>query len=220
MNIRAALFTFALLLLTFIAPTAGAVEFSMISPITITVAAGESFTLDIALDNTLATLNNGVVGTIFGLATASPAFVVTSGVSADQHFVAGCSSTQCFGGIFNNNNAGFDNDNLQNGTYTPGDAQVTIVSSLAFAEGSANGSQDPGLDGVFGQHDPSDVLIDMVGLTVGTHVLTVGGVFGQIGAQQPITDIATVTLNIIPEPGTALLMGLGLAGLAARGLRK
>jgi len=31
---------------------------------------------------------------------------------------------------------------------------------------------------------------------------------------------ATYTVQVVPEPGTALLMGLGLAGLTAGGRRK
>ncbi|MBK7948308.1 MAG: PEP-CTERM sorting domain-containing protein [Deltaproteobacteria bacterium] len=52
----------------------------------------------------------------------------------------------------------------------------------------------------------------------------------QIGTSAPVGlldddvayafDIDQVSLNPIPEPGTALLMGLGLAGLAAAGRRE
>jgi hypothetical protein len=43
----------------------------------------------------------------------------------------------------------------------------------------------------------------------GNAALTVGG--GQIGFNND-----SITFSVVPEPGTALLMGLGLAGLAAR----
>ena len=32
-----------------------------------------------------------------------------------------------------------------------------------------------------------------------------------------VNNAAPLTINVVPEPGTALLMGLGLAGLAAAG---
>ena len=35
-----------------------------------------------------------------------------------------------------------------------------------------------------------------------------------VDSSQPITGNGSVTFNIIPEPSTALLVGLGLAGLA------
>ena len=40
------------------------------------------------------------------------------------------------------------------------------------------------------------------------------------GASDNVVNNAAVTITVVPEPGTALLMGLGLAGLAAAGRRE
>ena len=60
----------AILTMFFVTSTAMAVEFSMLSPTTITVAAGAPFTLNIAHDNNNLTSTNGVVGEISGLSAA------------------------------------------------------------------------------------------------------------------------------------------------------
>ena len=204
-------------MMCFAASTASAIEFNVLGATTVTIYQGGSFSISIALENASATSNNGVIGRITGLAAAGA--IVTSGVSADQHFVQSC-GTQCLGGIVSNPNPFFDPTDLsQSGAYTPGDDSVTIVSALSFPETTGTGALDPGLAGVIGSHDPNDVFITFTADTLGSHLLTIGGEFSQSG-EQLITSTATFTVNVIPEPGTALLTGLGLAGLAAAGRRR
>jgi len=191
----------ATLTMFFVTSTAMAVEFSMIGDTTITITQGDAFQLNIALDNTSLTSNNGVVGFISGLAAPGASFVVTSGTSANTlHYASFCDTTQCFGGILNNDNAFFDSSDLSGGDYVQGGDTVKIVSSLAQVPGTADGAIDPGLDGVFGSHDVRDVQITMTaGSNAGQFDLTVGGTYSA-GGNNTITNTATVTVNV-PEPG-------------------
>ena len=54
---------------------------------------------------------------------------------------------------------------------------------------------------------------------VGTNADYADAVIGNGGVELAVTN-AEISINVIPEPGTALLMGLGLAGLAAAGRRE
>jgi hypothetical protein len=212
----------------FVASTASAVEFTLLSAGTVSVTPGESFTVSIALDNINTESNQGVVGTITGMAGVVN---VVSGVSATgldalgeagTHFVNQCFSSMCFGGITNNSNTFFNADDLAGEGYGgAGSDLVTIVSALSSSAGAATGANDPGLGNTLGApqgaHNAEDVSIVLV--AVGSGELTIGGTFAS-GGNQPITSTATLTVNVIPEPGTALLMGLGLAGLASAGRRR
>ena len=50
--------------------------------------------------------------------------------------------------------------------------------------------------------------------TLGIHLLTIGGSLSDCMNTLPIVNTATLTLRVVPEPGTSLLLGLGLAALA------
>src|SRR6056297_3439701 len=89
---RTAILAAATLLL---ASTAGAVPtFTLLSPSSLTVALGEEFTIQIALDNPGGTSVVGVDGQLTGL-LASGATVV-SGRTARVHFTGFCTASNCF----------------------------------------------------------------------------------------------------------------------------
>ena len=216
MNIRVQIIHTFLLLSVSLASTAGAIEFSILGPDSVTVNPGETFTIDIALDNAAAASTNTVVGTVTGLAAAGA--VVTGGQSAIGHFFAVCpSEVSCLDGLNTYDNAFYNPNNLAlNGAYTPGDDLIVIVNAITFTAVANTGAVDPGLDGAFYEPSARDVTLSLIANTVGVHVFTVGGTYGA-GVNQPITDIATFTVTVVPEPGTALLMGLGLFAFAAAG---
>lgn len=199
------------------ASAASALEFSVIGQDTFTVLPGDSFTVDIALTNTSGDSVAGITGTISGLAGVAN---VDSGVTASAHLAQFCSPTQCFGGVSTVDNAFFNPNDLSQGNYNPGDDEVVIVNALALSPSVADGSGDPGLIGAVNEPSDLDVRITLVAAGVGQSVLTVGGSFSDGTNTLPITATASIGVTVIPEPGTALLMGLGLAGLATAGRRR
>lgn len=194
------------------APPVSALEFSVLVPTTVTVAPGESFTVDIALDNVLEESVAGISGTISGLAGAGA--VMTSGQAASFYLEVFCSPNGCFGGIDWPDAPFFQPNDLKSSGYMPGDDIVPIVSALGLAATTADGSIDPGLDGALDEPSARDVTLELIAQTLGVHVLTLGGVFSNGSDALPIENIATLTLNVIPEPASALLLGLGRMGLS------
>ena len=106
------------------------------------------------------------------------------------------------------------------------EAKVTIFSGISLSPAFGDGTQDLGVGG--GLVGSGDVHLRVQFLaTAGTSGAAWSttnvefGVFGDVGqaavgnggVDLPFSN-ATVALTIVPEPGTALLMGLGLAGLA------
>lgn len=57
-------------------------------------------------------------------------------------------------------------------------------------------------------------MVHLIATVLGTHIFTIDGEFADGVDVFPITSTAVYTVHVVPEPGMALLMGLGLAGLA------
>lgn len=100
---------------------------------------------------------------------------------------------------------------------------VLMINALSTAPTNGTGSLD--IPGTFTETRPhASVQLTVIGVGDGT--IATG--FGQgqtlldgTGAEVPGQAIFdSETLTIVPEPGTALLMGLGLAGLGAAGRRR
>lgn len=154
-----------------------------------------------------------VGASFFGYSPAMLAFVEGSAVSSILH-------TTCVGGVgcF----LGISND--------VGPALSEAAGSVRFFSGATittghtvTGSQDPGLDGVIGGGDAQ--------FRATFRILDYGSTTIQIGANplqgenviaralsQPLTDVTngSVTIALVPEPCTALLIGAGLGILGLR----
>ena len=125
-------------------------------------------------------------------------------------------------------NVFFDPTDLSGGIYTPGDDSVSIVSALSLNATTQIGGSDPGLDANI--DDIFNPSVRDITITLMADLTLVGGVFDLIANAEysdgtntlPLGAVAGFSVNVIPipEPGTALLMGLGLAGLAGAGRRK
>lgn len=101
---------------------------------------------------------------------------------------------------------------------------IPIVQAITARGRAGDGQRDPGLDGVINGGDAQFRLVfRMTGLqgttaiTIGTNGIPIlGNVVVLSGGMIEQAVNATVVLSIIPEPGTGILIGLGLAALGAR----
>lgn len=179
----------------------------------------------VTVDVTIRSDGEGTLG-IGGAATGHDNTILTfnSGVANEELFFENCIPTYgCFNGQ-TNLAAGTGTGVLQENTNNPLGPEVqfvTIASLSAFVE---TGAQDPGVaDGTLGAAQvqlvfeataPGSVQLTLGALAdFGDGVILPGG-----GVGVSIND--TLDITVVPEPGTALLMGLGLAGLAAAGRRE
>ena len=195
-----------------LAPTAGAIEFNRIGPVTATIAPGGEFTIDLAVENASVTSTFGVVGTVSRLAAAGA--IATSGETSLFHFVQFCSPSNCFAGLRYPHSGPNPND-LTQGVYNPGDDSIVVVHAIGLAATSATGSLDPGLKGApFDVPDPRDATLTLIANAIGVHVLTIDGTYSDGVNVLPIQSGTNFTVTVIPEPGSALLCALGLIGLS------
>jgi len=166
-------------------------------------------TIQISLSNTSASPVQGIEIDLTGLAGVAN---VVSGQAAQYNFAQFCSGPVCFGAVESVKNQFFDRDDLRAGGYAPGDDSVELLRSLALAATTATGVLDPSLGGGV------DIRITVASVGLGGDLSIVGRYSNGVDVL-PFPG-GSVPIAPIPEPGTALLMGLGLAGLAGAGRRR
>ena len=211
----------AVLAAFFVTSTAGAVEISIQGATSATITSGDAFTIQLGIDN--ASLDNtpGFEGTLSGLAAAGAS--VTGGQAAQTHLNEFCfAGPGCFNGVATINNA-FYNPNDLGASFNAGDDSFLAINVAGAAFAANSGAVDLGVanDTTTVTPSPIDAIINLVANVVGVHQITVGGSWSDgVGVFDLATTTFTLTVLPIPEPGTALLMGLGLAGLAAAGRKE
>lgn len=101
---------------------------------------------------------------------------------------------------------------------------ISLVQTTSLTGQAGDGARDPGLDGIVGGGDAQfRVIFRAVGAPGARTIVNIGSnanpIVGNVvvlpGGVAVLGNNANLTLTMVPEPGTALLVGLGLAGLAA-----
>jgi hypothetical protein len=205
-----ALGAFALVMALPLVSSAASIVSSLVSSTTgtATIAVGDtiSFEIDLTVDagTNVNTLFFGVTGDVNGaLASANPAWAGTSHVASnwEWHYT----------------NAGkvkFDT----NGTLAPAPAAIAgpngtlpVVGSYGFFGSSKTGQ------GVGSMVGTVTVTANAAGVFEGGAFIYPGldGIFGSGG--ELATTVTTASFTVVPEPGTAVLMLLGLGGLGVMG---
>jgi hypothetical protein len=201
---------------------------------------GDVVTIDLRVENSGGVALNGAGIAVGGYdinqngVTDDP-LVVTGGIVPSSMFnavVVPGPPAQFFGGL-SNVNAGIKYVG-DPGDPTPGPTfQAPIITHAVLFEGvttapggvNGTGSVDPGVDGGLTSTEAHfRVTIQAVTAGVGpagTDITVDFGALSEFGQVIVGTDSsvlpfnnASLTFTVVPEPGTALLMGLGLAGLA------
>ncbi len=212
----------ALVLICLGASTAGAsVTFTAVAHTTgdrplDSLLVGDEVTLDIRISSTGAPAVVAVAAGVFGYDPDVAGF--QSGNAVSGFLYDFCVPTLgCFAGI----------DNLLAGALSETNSPSSIGRSVTFANGvsiterAATGALDFGLDGSV---TDAQFRVTFRMLALGSTTLTVGTtteinaglgvVFANTGGALDQATNAAFTLTVIPEPGPALLLGLGLIGLA------
>ena len=213
--------TLAIAAMFFAASTASAVDLLVSGAPEGQVGEGDLITLDIRLTNPGGLSLFGLGASVHGYA-GNAEFV--SGQAVGTYLDAICVGPgTCFGGL--NNLAGTANGSqrtLAESAIGANGPRVQFALSATTTGVPNTGVNDQGLDNVVGSTQfrvtlrilpgASDFTLFVDSSYQGDLVNLAGGETTEINGQS--------FLIVVPEPGTALLMGLGLAGLAAAGRRE
>ena len=192
------------------------------------VERGESITFDLVLENNTGELVTGLDILAFGYdETASVFPTISSGLTNTGGSVA----SEVFlpfpgGSTFGLTNiVSVPTDRFTVNNLNPEVVRTQLFGGLNIGGTPGSGVNDVGIGGdlitngdvhfqVTFTNIPSQIAASNIDLQFGTNIDLAAVAVGAGGAILPFNN-ASINLTVIPEPGTALLMGLGLAGLAS-----
>ena len=175
------------------------------------VTPGVQIVLDIGLTTSAPGELLGISGSISGydpdiIRPAATGHTIASSVLNQVCFP----SAGCFGGVANLESG----LRVESGVEGPGE-EATFLSVLSVTPAAGDGT----IDQPFPQFQ---IVFDFIGFPPGggNTVLNIG-TFAEYadaytGVSDSVVNNTSIAITLIPEPGTALLMGLGLAALARR----
>jgi hypothetical protein len=216
--------------LTFIATTSDPITISVSDTVTIEITvvldAGDSVN---AVGSSVDGWDNSVVSFTDGQGV-SEIFFQTAGTSGNLDspvcamYPSSCMApTPPSDGILTNKGAPLVEGIAGGGGGFTGQPEVEIIAGVDLFNlfVPQAGFQDIGLDGNEGT---AQFSLTFHATSAGETTLIIGTGSDLNGAAGPTVpngvSNASITISVVPEPGTALLMGLGLAGLAAAGRRQ
>jgi hypothetical protein len=200
----------------FAVSTASAVEFVVLNGPGADLSVGDEVTIQIRIRDAVGVF--GLGASVFGYDEGVADFAAGDAVGSYLNPIC-VPGAGCFNGLTN-----LAGGALSESAIGANGNRVQIGNSAGLSAVTAVGDDNPGLDGVIGGGGSQfNVTFRAVGL--GSTTLSIGtGYQGDVvvlagGVTEQATN-GSFTINVIPEPGTALLMGLGLVGLATAGRRK
>lgn len=192
---------------------------------------GDEITFDLRLENSTGVSLNGLDVVVSGFDTPGTTNVISSGLQ----LIGGAVATSAFNtALPEPGEPSFDGlENVRTAPVNvwainlinPQPVRTSLFSGVDLAGHNGNGSFDPGVDGGATltdihfrvtyrlnnlQGQPQNLVLNF-GTNAAQGEIAVGAGGNTVAFQN-----ASYALTVIPEPGTALLMGLGLAALATR----
>ena len=172
------------------------------------MASGDTLTLDIKLETNGPGEMIAIAGSVNNYDTSVVSVdAVASTVAQNLLFAFIIPGTGSFNGVANLESGVADTSNQGAGQ------EDTFLSILGTSGAGGDGTTESA---------QFQIVYNVIG--AGTTTLRIGTFADYAdafsGASDNVVNNAAVTITVVPEPGTALLMGLGLAGLAAAGRRE
>jgi hypothetical protein len=176
---------------------------------------GDTVTLSIRLTNGVGVF--GLGASAYGYNEQVIDFTTGSTVASINHAVA-IPAVGAFSGLTNT----LTNPLSETSIGASGN-RVLIFNGVGLTATNTN-ALDPGLNGAVGGND-AQMRITFTAIGEGTTNIIIGTGYngdGEVlaGGVTDQSSNTSIAITVVPEPGTALLMGLGLAGLAAAGRKE
>jgi hypothetical protein len=200
---------------------ASAVETTLMSSASVNIGVGESFTVDLAIDNVSLDRVNAVEVVALGLFAMDG---VPIGGRAARDILVQPISGGGFFGISAVDNSFIDPDDFSNTAPPQEPTDIFFLGAWIGGPGfetSIDGALDGGIDGTaITDPQPRDITLTVLAQSLGNHLLVIQTRWVEVvdgGTELRTLPLIEIPVVVVPEPGTAMLLGLGLIGLRARG---